>query len=692
MGKRFFIISAFILFLLSFNAIAQDRIVLDKKTLPPVFQKSVGRIAYDKLGKESGKATIRSIDKNTLHVTVSYSPDEIVHQNDWQINLQPAFVPSFHWSPHLTPTDNHVIDQHVFRSPTLIVADKEQVIALIPDLNMLQKGTPVRWYLDLDAGTNTLTLGMSNSRVVDHVLFERTDGAEYTNGKVEIGFYLLHYADKASLADPFRKPLEFLWKNWGSETYRTGNPVRGDLEPYIKHTYDWAFKNWSESVWQEFEIEGRKVGAPAFIVNVTQSPNYPGEVNEREFRSVWNQAWFSSLRSASGLYRYARRTNNGGLLEKARLTKELALSFPQKNGFFYGVIGTDMYEIEIDGRKYNRSKGWDTYYWGNSNRNPYTWNPRESPFHILDMSWTALLMLRWYDELEKDIRLLDYAENYAGSLLKIQYSNGFFPAWLSLDKLEPMEHLNDSPETSMSVTFLLKLYELTGKQKYKESALKAMDAVIHNIIPTGRWEDFETYWSCSRYGSQDLVGKKISRNNMYKQNNFSMFWTAEALFECFRLTKEERYLGCGQRTLDELLMTQASWQPPYMYVNVLGGFGVLNADGEWNDSRESLFAELILQCGKLLNNREYMERGFAALKASFVMMYCPENPQTKVQWEKVYPFFGEKDYGFTMENYGHGGRTSPEGEGMGEFTIYDWGNGAAAEAYNRILDKLGKID
>ena len=33
----------------------------------------------------------------------------------------------------------------------------------------------------------------------------------------------------------------------------------------------------------------------------------------------------------------------------------------------------------------------------------------------------------------------------------------------------------------------------------------------------------------------------------------------------------------GQRVLDELLMTQASWQPPYMYVNVLGGFGVMNA-------------------------------------------------------------------------------------------------------------------
>ena len=70
-------------------------------------------------------------------------------------------------------------------------------------------------------------------------------------------------------------------------------------------------------------------------------------------------------------------------------------------------------------------------------------------------------------------------------------------------------------------------------------------------------------------------------------------------------------------------------------------------------------------------------------------MYCPENPATKVQWEKVYPFFNEKDYGFMMENYGHGGVTNDDGLGIGEFTIYDWGNGAAAEGYNRILDHNG---
>jgi hypothetical protein len=29
---------------------------------------------------------------------------------------------------------------------------------------------------------------------------------------------------------------------------------------------------------------------------------------------------------------------------------------------------------------------------------------------------------------------------------------------------------------------------------------------------------------------------------------------------------------------------------------------------------------------------------------------------------------------------------------MGEFTIYDWGNGAAAEAYSRILDHFPEVE
>lgn len=242
----------------------------------------------------------------------------------------------------------------------------------------------------------------------------------------------------------------------------------------------------------------------------------------------------------------------------------------------------------------------------------------------------------------------------------------------------------------MSVTFLLRLHQLTGDERYLTPALKAMNAVIDHVIPAGQWEDFETYWSCSRYGADHLVGKKVGRNTMHKQNTFSMYWTAEALFEAYKTTGDKQYLTYGQRTLDELLMAQAVWQPPYMFVNTLGGFGVMNADGEWNDARQSLFSELILKYGKELNHKEYIQRGLAALRASFTMMYCPENERTRQQWETRWDFFGEEDYGFMMENYGHEGETSTQGVGIGEFTIYDWGNGAASEAYNRILDHYGE--
>lgn len=643
-------------------------------------------INIDGLGNAEFSSEITEVDKNIVKVNIRFNlKGTTIQQDNWQVRIKPAFRPTFNWAPHLTPTDQNIIDQHVFRSPALIATNQQKGIVIIPDLDILSKSSKNRWYMDMDAEKNILSLGMSASKVSDHVLYERQPGAVY-DSNIEYGFYIIKYSEQQELENPFRLPLQFMWNKWGHNKLAKLSPT--DLEPYVEYTYKWAFDTWKESVWQEFTLNGKKVGAPVFIVNTTQSPNYPGEVNEREFRSIWNQAWFSSLRSASGLFRYARRKSDKALMDKANLTKELALSFPMKKGFFYGLIATEMHEVDIEGKKYNRSKGWDTYFWGNSNRNPYTWDAKQSPFHILDMSWTALLMLRWYEELDKDTRLLTYAETYGQALLKAQYENGYFPGWLDLNTLKPTEYLNDSPESSLSVTFLLKLYEITGKEEYKKAALRGMNAV-KNIILEGRWEDFETYWSCCRIGTPDYIGKKISRNNMYKQCNFSIFWTTEALLESYRTTNNPEYLKLGQRVLDELLMTQASWQPPYIYVNGIGGFGVMNADGEWNDSRGSLFSEIILQYGKLLNIPEYKERGICTLKTAFEMMYCPQNPKAKKQWEKVWPFFNEKDYGFTMENYGHGGTTSPEGEGMGEFTIYDWGNGAASEAFNRILDEFG---
>jgi rhamnogalacturonyl hydrolase YesR len=397
------------------------------------------------------------------------------------------------------------------------------------------------------------------------------------------------------------------------------------------------------------------------------------------------------MRSASGVFRYARRTGDDNLLEKAQLSKELALAAPMKDGIFPSVIRVPNQEVEIDGEKYRRPKGWDEAYWTNSNRRPYNYGIKSDWYHILDSSWTCLQMLNWYNELEQDRRLIDYCRAYADRLLELQDKDGFFPGWLDPETYEPGPVMNQTPETSMSVTFLIKLAEATGDKRYSKAALKAMNAVLEEIVPGGRWEDYETYWSCCGWGSKDYLGKKIERNGLYKQNNLSIYWTAEALLECYHITGKSIYLEWGKRTIDELSMYQQVWQPPFIYVPALGGFGVMNADGEWNDSRETLFAELYLRYYKETGDPHLFERGVTALKSGFIMMYCPENPRAKKQWEKRYSWFGPEDYGFTIENYGHGGRTSPEGGGVGSFTIYDWGNGAASEARNRIYDHFGDV-
>lgn len=656
-------------------------------TPPPL----VAKIQADDIGAYKADIRIEYINPEVRKVSVSYRLNEKVSQPDCAVQITPSFKPDFHWAPHLTPTDNHVIDQHVFRTPAMFVQDKENTLIVVPapENPYMEKGYHI--YMDMDARNNKMALGLSRTKASEHVLYERTGEAAFPEGIVKLNFYIISsIGNKHMQHNPFRYILSSFWHHKATPVFRQADVSTELFDKYCAHTYRWAFDSWKESVWQEFELNGKKVGAPVFIVNVTQSPGYPGEINEREMRSVWNQAWFSSLRSASGLYRYARRKNDKELLRKALLSKELALSAPQKDGLFYSVIATEMEETERDGKKYNRSKGWNTAYWGNSNRNPVSWDIRKSPFHILDMSWTAYIMLQWYDELEKDRRLPGYATRYAEKLLALQDGKGYFPAWIDTETLHPLPYLADSPESSMSALFLLKLYRLTNREEYKSAALRCLDVIRKEIIPAGRWEDFETYWSCSRYGASELVGRKVERNNMYKQCNFSMFWTASALLEAYRITNGKEYLATGQRVVDELLMTQASWQPPYIYVDAIGGFGVMNADGEWNDSRGSLFAEMLLDYGEELDNPEYTQRGIMALKTSFSMMYCPENPGTKKLWEKTWSFFSEKDYGFMMENYGHGGATSPEGEGMGEFTIYDWGNGAAAEAYNRILDHWGE--
>jgi hypothetical protein len=228
----------------------------------------------------------------------------------------------------LTPEDGYVVGQHVFRAPALIFQERSATLVVVPDLDVVGRRPENPWFLDYDVTQNSMWLGLVETEIPEHVLFRKQPGMRFTAGTVELAFYVTAYNDLGEVRNPWAKVSSFLWSKWATPLYQAGEPIRGRVEDYVRHTYAWAFESWADFVWQEFDLNGVRVGAPQFIVNISQSPNYPGEWYQREFLSIWNQAWFSSLRSASGLYRYARGIGDQELLRKARLAKELALAAP----------------------------------------------------------------------------------------------------------------------------------------------------------------------------------------------------------------------------------------------------------------------------------------------------------------------------------------------------------------------------
>ena len=240
----------------------------------------------------------------------------------------------------------------------------------------------------------------------------------------------------------------------------------------------------------------------------------------------------------------------------------------------------------------------------------------------------------------------------------------------------------------MHVMLIGLLHEIESDGSYLSSAERAMQFVVDRIIPYGRWEDFETYWSCSKQWSGKQLCVPDPRSGLYTQCNFGMYWTAEALKDLYRITRKQAWLDTGEQVLAELSLYQQVWEPPFFQAPTLGGFGVMNSDDEWNDARQSLFALTYHDYYRLTGNETYLARALWAMKASFYMMYCPENAVVRKMYEVVHPHFDSNDFGFHMENFNHhDGTVVDVANGIGEFTIFDWGCGAAATSLAEFIAK-----
>jgi hypothetical protein len=572
------------------------------------------------------------------------------------------------WKPHLTPLPDMVISEKVFRSPAIIFESETEIAALIPNIDELEHEHPVPFIMDWTVDTG-LYYGVGVHTETRHVYYRITDEVPTFPQPVSFSFYLYLAPRKSRHHRDFRQILSVLWELFAKTRMAHTPPTPSSLFPYMKHVYDWAFDRWKDVCWQEFKINRNDVGGVVFIVTAKQKPGLGKEDLWREPKSLWNQAWFCSLRSAYGYRLYAKQTGNEEMVRKSELALNFALAAPRIHDLF-----ASYYTVGID-------NSWENGHWEfAAPRRPVG---HEEYAHLLDNTWTCYWLLKWYIDIEQRDDILVYVQKYAKTLINLQREDGGYPAWVRPCDIKCSPYLAVSPESAAHVMLFSKLYEITRDISLVPSMIKTADFLLREIIPKGRWEDFETYWSCAPEWEGKKHGIKDIRSNLYSQCTFGMYWSAEALLSVYQITRKSDYIDAGERVLAELSLYQAICRPKSFAVETLGGFGVMNCDDEWNDARQSLFALTYLRYYKQTRKQEYYVRALWCMKAAFYMMYCPENPEVKALYEQVHPQFDERDFGFHMENFNHNDKTCKMG--LGEFTIFDWGNGAACESLMEFL-------
>ena len=599
--------------------------------------------------------------------------------------------------PHLRPKEGMTISDHVFRSPCVIMQRGQDLFALVPDLDFIEetyRASRARYHLDflISGGENhspTVCLGIGGSRPCGHLYF-RSDFRRPI--KLEEGSHMVlaYYLFLSGGDLQPRDIVSFLWERYGRPRLESGGPQVAVWDRYAAAGLSRIFK--SQDLFRKFMFEGQPCGGTVGIHFITrrgvrlmscsqlerylrlQDPILAagrylidrmgirakrGRLMERLlFRygprvppQILFQAWFNNLRSAYGAYWFARKWQDVELLKNALEVKNLAVLAPRERGAFPAVCyATDEKVFWSEG-----TKGFSHVDW----------------YNTADCSTTGYYMGLWYADHEGDPRLLARARELADFLLKVQLPSGAFPTWVrpSAPDLRIAPELKESATTACPAMFLALLYSLEPEERYIDAAVRACGFLSKEVIPRQKWFDYETFYSCS-FKRTDMFDPNTGT---YPQNTMSMYWAAEAFRLLHAATGDGSFLERGLQVLDELCLYLQVWDPPFLSINAFGGFGVMNTDGEWNDARQAVIAPVLMDYYTATGNPEYMERGIAALKASFITMFLDENRVVAPGNMRGVP---REEYGSVAENYAHFGYD----DRVPGFIDSDWGAGSSCFA------------
>jgi len=604
--------------------------------------------------------------------------------------------PDYTWVPHVCPRKNYVIGDHVFRSPVIIYGKKNLFFALIPDLHLLANNYNFKMFLDFTVKENELgenpyiAYGFGNYKPSRHILFkhEQKKNMEIGKGvKFSFGYYVKIFSP-SDYNQVLKETNQILWNTYGRDSlYKNLNP---QVVPYNKNVEE-GFKSIFErhKAWGDFEINGVPCGGfwqKSYIGIKKVSFRYlsqeklletiPIEVKDITPYSgadaaIWNNAWFMNIRSGYSLKYFGKLWNDNDLMDKGNKILNTLLSLPRMNGFFPSLI----YPSAPNTKEISTINGLKGFI-------------KTHDFNMVDVSLAMYWALKFYQDFDdKNEQILIKSKALISFIEKVQLTNGSIPIFVNFDNSESIPTMRDelieSASSGAVLMFILECYKVTKEPNILSIAESITRYLLTEVLPYDKWHDFEVFFSCTNqpFNAYD------KRTKSHYMNTLSIYWCVEGLKELFKITNNRTYLDAGERVLATLSLFQQVWNMPYINFNTYGGFCSQNSDAELNDARTALFVRTYMEYYLETGNKEYMERGIAALRACWALQLlreyqeqCPGNLEGISELDGV-------DRGGIFENYGHYGKDVR----VQELIEFDWGIGSAATATAYTKEHFGDL-
>jgi hypothetical protein len=637
----------------------------------PLLKDSEGRDMKFKIQDSASPLSFSALSKDGF---VRYERKISIHENLLSVSLEIEFLKEaeitlfcdrlespwkktvYKWLPNLCPKEGQVAGDHCFRSPAIILHDGNTLLSVMPDLDVLgterekllkllkqEKSDLKRTGMFMDLlvqtdGTHKMSIGYADYECANHVYYLLTGRKIMFPEKYRIKCaYDILVSDEKDIDSA----TSFMWERYASQ-YK-GSILPQKL-PFAKYAEPACINLPKTGEYIEFTCPDGKKSCGILRESAAKHDLPMDAYFGIPQKSLWFSAWFNNLRTAFGLKYYSSRNmlpESEAWDTRADKIKELILNAPD----FLGRGPSPAAYMVLSGE-----------WWCGVPR----LGGGKDIFDLTASAETAKWMLLWYRHLEKDGRLLERASKMADFFCELQEEDGSFPTFVGKDG-RISDLLRHSGQSGILSLLLCELYHIKKDQKLLDKIIKACEFYISGIIPESKFHDFENFFSCS----EKPLDFMDSRTGIQSQNNLCLQWITDTLLNTYEFTGNSKYLDYGIRCLNRLSLYQQVWNPPYISLYTFGGFGVMNTDGEWNDTRQVLFSDTYFKAYRLTGKKEYFERGAAALRAGCALICHPLNSDVN-----PLKFNGHPD-GMSPENFAHTGQ-----DGRTMISSFDWGTGA----------------